>query len=158
MAEAELRAALEAMNQRLAQLDHTGQTQAQENARLAVELARMRADAAAAAPSTPAPTSSLVDTRMISKPQVFAGVTEHGGDWACVFRAYCAAIHPRMTDLMQAAQDANELVVPTNASDIALSNQLYYILALSVKDRALEKLRATPVGNGFECWRNFCDE
>jgi hypothetical protein len=59
---------------------------------------------------------------------------------------------------MDAAQGEVALVVPTDAIDLALSAQLYYVLCLSVKDRALEKLRAAPVGNGLEVWRLFCEE
>eukprot|EP00974_Lingulodinium_polyedra_P041972 4028889-Lingulodinium_polyedra.AAC.1 len=74
---------------------------------------------------------SLVDTRMLSKPQAFAGTMESWQDWSFVFRAYCAAINPRMTDLMRHAQDSAEPIMTTNAVDGALSSQLYYILALS---------------------------
>ena len=63
-----------------------------------------------------------------------------------------------MIGMMKHAQDSEIMVVTNNTTDHALSAQLYYILVLMVKDRALVKLRTAPTGNGFECWRLFCAE
>ena len=107
----------------------------------------------------PTPTmSSLVDTRLIGKPAVFSGTQEPWTDWSFVFKAYCSALSTRLVALMEAAQGQSDLIMPTDPADQAISSQLYYVLALSCKDRALEKLRAAPIGNGLEIWRLFCDE
>ena len=102
--------------------------------------------------------SSLIDTRLIGKPGIFSGTQESWADWAFVFKAYCAALNPRLITLLNAAQSEQTQVFPKDDTDISLSAQLYYVLCLSVKDRALEKLRAAPVANGLEVWRLFCDE
>ena len=102
--------------------------------------------------------SSLIDTRLIGKPGIFSGTQESWADWAFVFKAYCAALNPRLITLLNAAQSEQTQVFPKDDTDISLSAQLYYVLCLSVKDRALEKLRAAPVANGLEVWRLFCEE
>ena len=56
------------------------------------------------APPPPPTMSSLVDTRLIGKPVVFAGTQESWTDWAFVFKAYCSALSPRLVTLMEAAR------------------------------------------------------
>ena len=88
---------------------------------------------------------------MMAKPTVFTGAMDQWADWSFVFKAYCAAINPRMTEMMRYAQDSKDVVVTDNYLDHQLTSQLYYILVLMVKDRALVKLKTAPTGNGFEC-------
>ena len=95
---------------------------------------------------------------MIGKPAVFAGTQESWTDWSFVFKAYCSALSKRLVALMEAAQGQPALIMPTDPADQAISAQLHYVLALSCKERALEKLRAAPIGNGLEIWRLFCEE
>ncbi len=55
-------------------------------------------------PAPPPTSSSLVDTRLIGKPAVFAGMQEAWTDWSFVLEAYCSALSTRLVALMEAAQ------------------------------------------------------
>jgi hypothetical protein len=103
-------------------------------------------------------TSPLVDTRLNGKPAIFAGSQEAWTDWSFVLRAYCSALSPRLMTLMESAQGQPALIVLASVADLALSAQLYYVLAFSCKGRALEKPRAALVGNGLEIWWLLCEE
>ena len=158
--------ALQDLQLRLAAAEAAAQQSRDDNQRLQDRLAaaipaggqQIGAPPQATFPPQYGSASSLIDTRLIGKPGIFAGTQESWPDWGFVFKAYSAALSPRLIVLMDAAQGEVALVVPTDAIDLALSAQLYYVLCLSVKDRALEKLRAAPVGNGLEVWRLFCEE
>ena len=63
--------------------------------------------------------SSLIDTRLIGKPGIFSGTQESWPDWAFVFKAYCAALNPRLITLLNAAQAEQTLVVPSDPMDIS---------------------------------------
>eukprot|EP00971_Amphidinium_carterae_P291066 5779812-Amphidinium_carterae.1 len=103
--------------------------------------------------------SSVVDTKLMAKPQQFSGEHEKWGEWSFTLRAYTFALDQRLPELMQkAVASAAPVPLPTDEFDRQLSVQLYYILAMLVKDRALTKLRAAPEGNGLEVWRQFGEE
>ena len=91
----------------------------------------------------------------MTKPTVFTGAMEQWADWSFVFKAYCAAINPRMTEMMLFAQNSKDVVVMNNLTDHQLTSQLYYMLVLLAKDRALELVRNSPEGNGAEVWRRL---
>ncbi len=76
------------------------------------------------APPPPPTRSSLVDTRLIGKPAIFAGTQEAWTDWSFVFKAYCSALSPRLVALMEAAQGQPALIIPTDPMDQAISAQL----------------------------------
>ena len=145
------------MRLRLDATEATFQSTRDDNARLNTLLAQTTSVGGRTAPPPPV-MSSLVDTRLIGKPAVFAGTQESWTDWSFVFKAYCSALSTRLVALMEAAQGQPALIMPTDPADQAISAQLYYALALSCKERALEKLRAAPIGNGLEIWRLFCEE
>ena len=145
------------MRLRLDATEATLQSTRDDNARLNTLLAQTTSVGSRSAPPPPV-LSSLVDTRLIGKPAVFAGTQDTWTDWSFVFKAYCSALSTRLVALMEAAQGQPALIMPTDPADQAISAQLYYVLALSCKERALEKLRAAPIGNGLEIWRLFCEE
>lgn len=115
------------------------------------ENAAFRAAAAAAA----AAPAQVVDTRLLAKPAMFTGTQETWAEWSFTFKAYIAAVSPRMRALLDEASAADAAVVMRNVGDTNLSVQLYYILVLTVKDVALQKLMSVPEENGFEVWRIF---
>ena len=60
---------------------------------------------------------------------------------------------------MEHAQSATDtLGLPTAPSDNQVNAQLYYVLAMLVKDRAMKKARNALVGHGSEIWRLLCEE
>ena len=79
---------------------------------------------------------------------------EPWSEWIVTIQGYTYALDGRFADLMVAAQTSTlPIGTPTLARDTHLSKQLYYILAMLVKDRAMEKINATPERNGLEVWR-----
>ena len=95
-------------------------------------------------------TLSLVDTKLLTKPNVYSG--EHDGNdrwttWSSKMRAYCAAMAPRLGELMGSAsqqeieirQDAMTLI------DAAHSTNLHYILSLLTDGEALDIAQNSPV-------------
>ena len=86
---------------------------------------------------------SLVDTKLLTKPNVFSG--EHDGKerwttWWFKMRAYCAAMAPRLGELMGTAstQDVEIRQDALTPSDAAHSTNLYYILSLLTDAEALD--------------------
>ena len=110
---------------------------------------------AATASATSSQHSSVVDTRMLAKPGIFPGSQEAWADWVFTFRAYAAAVSPRMRELMDYAAKEDTPVIVNSGEDVFLSNQLYYILVMTVKEKALQKLKSVQDTNGLEAWRCF---
>ena len=86
---------------------------------------------------------SLVDTKLLTKPNVYSG--EHDGKerwatWSCKMKAYCAAMAPRLGELMGTAstQDVEIRQDAMTPSDAAPSTNLYYILRLLTDAEALD--------------------
>ena len=64
-----------------------------------------------------------------------------------------------MAVLMEHAQSATDwLDLPTAPSDKQVNAQLYYVLAMLVKDGAMKKARNALVGHGSGIWRLLCKE
>ena len=84
----------------------------------------------------------------------FDGDRTTRADWAFTFRAYASAVSTRMAVLMEHAQSATDwLDLPTAPSDKQVIAQLYYVLAMLVKDGAMKKARNALVGHGSGIWR-----
>eukprot|EP00971_Amphidinium_carterae_P332082 6466041-Amphidinium_carterae.1 len=101
--------------------------------------------------------AQLVDTKVMNKPKSFSGVQSEWGEWSFVFRAYVAAIDPRLRDVVErSAASAHPLAVPADTSaDRQLGAQLYYLLALMTSDKALAVVRNVEEGHGMESWRRL---
>ena len=103
---------------------------------------------------------SLVDTKLLTKPNVYSGeheVKERWTTWSCKVRAYCAAMAPRLGELMVTAstQDVEirqDALTPTDAAD---STNLYNILSLLTDAEALDIVQNSPVSNGLDVWRRM---
>ena len=101
---------------------------------------------------------SLVDTKLLTKPNMYSG--EHDGKerwatWSFKMRAYCAATAPRLGELMGSASQ-QELEIRQNAmtpNDAAHITNLYYILSLLTDGEALDVVQNSLVSNGMEVWR-----
>ena len=86
---------------------------------------------------------SLVDTKLLRKPNVHSG--EHDGKerwatWSFKMKAYCATMAPRLGELMGTAstQDVEIGQDAMTPSDAAHSTNLYYILSLLTDAEALD--------------------
>ena len=103
---------------------------------------------------------SLVDTKLLTKPNVYSG--EHDGKerwttWSFKMRVYCAAMAPRLGELMGTAstQDVEIRQDALTPSDAAHSTNLYYILSLLTDAEALDIVQNSPVSYGLEVWRRM---
>eukprot|EP00971_Amphidinium_carterae_P349252 6490921-Amphidinium_carterae.1 len=93
----------------------------------------------------------------MNKPKSFAGEQSDWGEWSFVFRAYVAAIDPRLRDVVErSAASTHPLALPADgSSDRQLGAQLYYLLALMTTDKALAVVRNVEEGHGMESWRRL---
>ena len=103
---------------------------------------------------------SLVDTKLLTKPNVYSG--EHDGKerwatWSFKMKAYCAAMAPRPGELMGTAstQDVEIRQDAITPSDAAHSTNWYYILSVLTDAEALDIVHNSPVSNGLEVWRRM---
>ena len=113
-----------------------------------------------APPPQPPPiqASSLVDTRLLTKPGQFSGDLEgkeRWSTWSFKIRAYCAALHPRLAALMESAASMNLAVDHGTMApeDVQHSTTMYYLMSLLTEGEALDIVRNAPVHNGLEVWR-----
>ena len=123
-----------------------------------------RADAAvatAAAGASPTPVSvssssmmGCIDTRLLVKPYKFDGQDSCWRDWKFITKAKIQAAFPDIRVLLVKAEETSDDVrnVVLNAPEQALSVQLYYMLALLTKSRALDKVQAAGEGEGLGAW------
>ena len=103
---------------------------------------------------------SLVDTKLLTKPNVYSG--EHEGEerwttWSFEMRAYCAAMASRLGELMgtASAQDVEIRQDALAPSDAAHSTNPHYILSLLTDAEALNIVQNSPVSSGLEVWRRM---
>ena len=91
-----------------------------------------------------------IDTRLLGKPDKFDGQDSCWRDWKFITKAYIQAALPEIRALLVRAEETSDDVrnVVLNAPEQALSVQLYYMLALLTKNRALDKVQAAGEGEG----------
>ena len=105
---------------------------------------------------------SLVDMKLLTKPTVYPSKhdgTERWTTWSFKMRAYCAAMAPRLGELVGSASQ-QEIEIRQDAmtsSDAVHSTNLYYILSLLTDGEALDIVQNSPVSNGSEeCCKRSC--
>ena len=90
----------------------------------------------------------IVDTRTLGKPEVFKSDPSEYSDWSFVLKSYLACISPDYIDLLDRIS-GSRVSMPNRLlgeSDRKLSTQLYYILVMLVKGRALDVVQNTGPG------------
>ena len=131
---------MEAVVDRLQQLEAALTAQRDENMRLQAVVAQMAAQIPPAqAPPAPAPTPSssqvfspLIDTRMLTKPQSLSGKDEDWMQWSVLIRAYCGALDPKLAEDMAAAEMSDVEIANRRLSEEVSrrSCSLFYILVM----------------------------
>ena len=114
-----------------------------------------------AASSVPVPVIAppqIVDTRLLTKPTPYAGEVEgkeKWSTWSFKFKAYCAAMAPRMGELMEHAETQTTEILNSSmkAEDIPHSSTLFYVLSLLTEGEPFDIVRNTRVHHGLEAWR-----
>ena len=104
-------------------------------------------------------TSSVIDTRTLGKPETFKGDPNEYADWSFVLKAYVACVNHKFVDLVKRVEESRVpmLNYALSEGDRALSTQLYYILVMLVKGRALslDVVQNTGPGEGAESLRRL---
>ena len=73
--------------------------------------------ASSSVPVVPVPAPQIVDTRLLSKPTPYSGEVEgkeKWNTWSFKFKAYCAAMAPRMGELMEQAETQTTEILNTS--------------------------------------------
>eukprot|EP00971_Amphidinium_carterae_P082050 1623115-Amphidinium_carterae.4 len=102
----------------------------------------------------PRTSTSLVDTRVIGKPDHFSGGSSWR-DWSVVMRAYTQAQNPDLTELMNKAENTDDPVdnAVLSVEAKAASTQLYYILVMVCRESILTRVVNSGQGEGLRAWR-----
>jgi hypothetical protein len=100
---------------------------------------------------------AVVDTRALGKPQSFDGNEALWKEWRFTFTAYAGCVACELRELMERAANQSEPIntLGLNPRQRQLGETLFYMLALTLKQRALRLLMGVPQGNGLEaggCW------
>jgi hypothetical protein len=104
---------------------------------------------------------SLVDMKTLGRPGSFHGKSTEWKDWAFGFLSFCTAVSVYMGERMSSYAKLLEGTarVDLSAVDAKVTVQLGYMLILSCKDKAVEKLRNFPdPQHGLESWRRLVQE
>ena len=157
---------MEQMQQQMQQLMAAQQQTANEatTAKVEAEAAGLAQAAATAVPgggtaaqpsaaSTGAPT---IDTRLIGKPDNFDG-QKGWKDWSVVMRSYMSALNPNASNYMRNAEQSTtpELNATLSHEQTKFSTQLFYILVIMCKERALDKVVNAGRSEGLEAWKQL---
>ena len=155
--------------ERLAALEAMVNTMAQREASLVAELQAARATAMAAGQAAEAVSpqrarvvtiddnNTVVDTRLLGKPDTFNGEEAKWADWKVLFKAYTSVVSPRMAALMHAAESTQDDVglSALGEPDAATARQLYYILLLLCRQQPLTMVVNAGEGEGAKAWRTL---
>ena len=100
------------------------------------------------------PAQRIVDTRAVGKPPVFEGADKDWSDWSFIFRSYTALLSRELENLMTQAEQATATIpVAIDDDDRQLSRDLFHLLVMLTRGKALTEIRKAPAGNGLEAWR-----
>ena len=128
------------------------QQQQEAMQQMQAELVAMRAERAAPPPQPAEPPA--IDTRMLGKPEHFDG-QKGWKDWAVVMRSYLTAVNMNAPAwLAEAEQTDTALGNATLGTEKArFSAQLYYVLVMTCRQQALNRVVNAGSGEGLEAWR-----
>ena len=103
-----------------------------------------------------------VDTRSLGKPEIFKGLEKDWKDFSIIFRAYAGAVNKQilieMTNAELEAEGDKLLNAKNQAETVQRSNELYYMLVLICREKALSKVTSVAEGEGYASWRALIDE
>ena len=122
------------------------------NAELSQKNVQLEAAVAGGASSSRDRPQSYVDTRLLTKPNVFDGNLNEWPIWVFDVRTYLSAISPAMLDLMRRREGSEGEILNLTEDEQAMNGQLYYVLVSLTKGDAKQKLRKLMAGNGAEAW------
>ena len=104
--------------------------------------------------------SSTVDTKLLSKPTEFEGKEEDWTRFSLKVKAYLGAIDPRYNELLKIAEDPDQSLnhVDLGPGDDRRDGQLFFVLTMLLKDRAMDKVELVDANCGLQLWRKLTQE
>ena len=104
--------------------------------------------------------SSTVDTKLQSKPTEFEGKEEDWTRFSLKVKAYLGAIDPRYTEMLKIAEDPDQSLnhVDLDPGDDRRYGQLFFVLTMLLKDRAMDKVELVDANCGLQLWRKLIQE
>ena len=104
--------------------------------------------------------AATVDLRQLGKPDLFKGTVEDFNDWAFILKSYLACVDGNYVQLLERVEATrhpmpNRSLSPTEQK---LSTRLYYIVVLLVRNRPLDIVYNSGVGEGVEAYRRLWEE
>ena len=105
-------------------------------------------------------TMGCIDTRLLGKPDKFDGQDSCWRDWKFITKTFVHAAHPDIRALLLMAEETTDDVrnIALTVPQQGLSVQLYYMLALLTKNRALDKVQAAGEGEDLAAWRGLQEQ
>ena len=102
----------------------------------------------------------LVDTRSLGKPEIFKGDEGSFADWAFIFKSYVGCIAQEYIPLLERCEQSRSPMVNRGLApaDQRLSNQLYYMMVMLLRGRALDIAHNCGIGEGFETYRRLFEQ
>ena len=102
----------------------------------------------------------LVDTRSLGKPEIFKGDEGSFADWAFIFKSYVGCIAQEYIPLLERCEQSRSPMVNRGLTpaDQRLSNQLYYMMVMLLRGRALDIAHNCGIGEGFETYRRLFEQ
>ena len=101
---------------------------------------------------------SLLDTKSPGKRGPFSGKETEWSSWNFVFLSWVSMLSPEMRSEVKLAVDSPSVATTTDANVNARSSQLYHMLVLLCKGRALQILQSMHEkgeANGYEAYRQL---
>ena len=101
--------------------------------------------------------AGVVDTRILGRPERFDGEDANWYDFKFEFENYMGAVNNTVVEMMEVAakqQDAIPMDVMTSEQK-AVSQQLFYVMAMLVRGTARRVVRKIKLKNGMEAWRQL---
>ena len=99
----------------------------------------------------------LIDTRTLGKPETFKGDANEFADWQFIFKSYMSCVNPLFAELLERAE-ASKVPVPNRflkENERAMSSQLYFVLVMLLRNRALDIAYNAGVAEGLEAYRRL---
>ena len=129
--------------------------------RLAVAVSQLAAASSGARPSE----GSWKETKYVKAPDLFAPKSleeevQAWGDWSFQFRNFMAIQDAKYRDELQQCEVADGFLSFSSFNEATRERalRLYSVLASYLRGRPLKILKSVTTGNGYQVWRQLCDE
>ena len=96
----------------------------------------------------------LIDTRTLGKPETFKGDANEFAAWQFIFKSYMSCVNPLFAELLERVE-ASKVPVPNRflkENERAMSSQLYFVLVMLLRNRALDIAYNAGVAEGLEAY------